>query len=394
MARTGGRITWRDGVSVLVVAECLVAGMGEGKAHVLGVRDGDRLVGAGAFYLRPDGTLCFMGEEHADFGGVLAVDDRADVIAAIVRGLFGPSSAWRRLELQCVLTGTPLARALALAGCLSSQRVPCPRVRFAARPLADLLAKDSLRRHERKLALVGGLSFAHLDAAAEIVPWLARFFKQHIERWSLTQTPSLFCDPRNREFYSELAGSAEPGGSLLFTIVEAGGAPVAMHFGLRSQDELLWYKPTFDPRLAASGPGEVLLAELLRRAGREGCAGLDFTRGGEAFKKRFASEVREVALYEAWPDAASAALARLGRGTRSSTVRALERLGIKAQVSLALRRADRALAVLGTRDRAPSLPVRAASTPVRTRRRSRFTRANRPHGCRVAVSARPGRRQR
>ena len=45
---------------------------GEGTPHVVAVREHGRLVGAGAFYTAPDGTLRFIGEEHADYGGVLA----------------------------------------------------------------------------------------------------------------------------------------------------------------------------------------------------------------------------------------------------------------------------------------------------------------------------------
>ena len=46
-------------------------------------------------------------------------------------------------------------------------------------------------------------------------------------------------------------------------------------------------------------PGEVLLAEIIRKAQDEGANGLDFTRGDEKFKMRFASELREVVTFNA-----------------------------------------------------------------------------------------------
>ena len=315
---------------------------GEGTPHVVAVHEHGRLVGAGAFYTAPDGTLRFIGEEHADYGGVLAERGREDVVEAIVAALFAAPIRWRRLCLHDVPLDGRLASALRARGAIEGGPVPCPRVRFDARPLEALLDKDSLKRHERKLRRQGEVTFLHLDAAAEIEPWLPRFVSQHVERWALTPTPSLFREPRNVEFYSALTGSAEPGGSLLFTVVLLDAAPAAMHFGLRSGDDLVWYKPTFDPRLAASGPGEVLLAELLRRAGREGAGGVDFTRGDEAFKLRFASEVRHVALIEAWPTPAAAATVRRRRALKSAVKAGLVRVGLKERVATLARRAGRA----------------------------------------------------
>ena len=314
---------------------------GEGTPLVIAVRDDGRLAGLGAFYTAPDGTLRFIGEEHADYGGVLAGGGRDDVVEAIVAALFEPPIRWQRLCLNDVPLDGRLAAALRARGAIAAEAVPCPRVRFAARPLAGLLDKDSLKRHERKLKRQGAVTYLHLDAATEIEPWLPRFVSQHVERWAVTATPSLFREPRNVEFYSALTGSAEPGGSLLFSVVLLDDRPVAMHFGLRSGDDLLWYKPTFDPRLAQSGPGEVLLAELLRRAGREGAAGLDFTRGDEAFKLRFASEVRHVALIEAWPTPAAAARVQRLRTLKAGIKAGLVRLGLKERAAVHARRTGR-----------------------------------------------------
>lgn len=309
---------------------------GKGTPLVIAVRDEGRLVGLGAFYTAPDGSVRFIGEEHADYGDVLVEQGPTEVVGAIVGAIVAALCAapvrWTRLCLHDVPVGGALAAALLARGAVAASRVPCPRVRFAARPVAELLDKDSLKRHERKLRRHGAVTFLHLDAAREIEPWLARFVGQHLERWALTPTPSLFREPRNVEFYSALAGSAEPGGSLLFSVVLVDGAAAAMHFGLRSGDDLVWYKPTFDPRLAASGPGEVLLAELLRRAALEGAAGLDFTRGDEAFKLRFASEVRHVALIEAWPTPARTARVRRLRALKDRLRATLERLGLKERV--------------------------------------------------------------
>jgi hypothetical protein len=60
---------------------------------------------------------------------------------------------------------------------------------------------------------------------------------------------------------------------------------------------LLWYKPAFDLQLAACSPGEILLSELIMYVSAKELAGLDFTRGDEAFKLRFCSEIRNNVNY-------------------------------------------------------------------------------------------------
>ncbi len=302
---------------------------GEGQALVIAVFEHDQAVGLGAFMITPRGRLAFMGEEHADYGNVLLSDDRPDVAGALVAALYAKRGLWRRLDLKDVPVGCPLAQALTLHSGLQGPVVACPRVQFSQRPLKTLLAKESLRRHERKVAQLGTVEFLHLDSAEEITPWLPRFFAQHIQRWAPTPTPSLFVRPRNCELYSELAQTAEPGGPLLFTVVQAGGEPVAMHFGFRSQNDVIWYKPTFDLKHAATGAGEVLLMELLRRADKEGAQGLDFSRGDEAFKLRFASEIRAVADFEDWPGPLRRSLTQATRAARALTVKGLTTLGLK-----------------------------------------------------------------
>ena len=87
---------------------------GDGRALILTVHEQDRLVGAGAFFIGHDRRLGFIGEEHADYGNVLAVDDRADVIEALVAALFARRQQWARLALQDVAVHTPLAAAAAV----------------------------------------------------------------------------------------------------------------------------------------------------------------------------------------------------------------------------------------------------------------------------------------
>jgi CelD/BcsL family acetyltransferase involved in cellulose biosynthesis len=99
-------------------------------------------------------------------------------------------------------------------------------------------------------------------------------------------------------------------GQLVFTEVRLDDAAVAFHFGFISEGDLIWYKPSFDPALSRVAPGEVLLRELLLLAGERGLTGFDFTRGDEAFKRRFADSERMAETYIFYSSATMAIAAR------------------------------------------------------------------------------------
>jgi CelD/BcsL family acetyltransferase involved in cellulose biosynthesis len=104
------------------------------------------------------------------------------------------------------------------------------------------------------------------------------------------------------------------------------GAPAAFHLGFVSEGDLLWYKPSFNPALARYSPGEVLLRELLLYAGEHRLSGLDFTRGDEAFKRRFSDMERCTKSFRFYSDRSEALRIR-SRDFVRNQLRALARTG-------------------------------------------------------------------
>ncbi len=155
-------------------------------------------------------------------------------------------------------------------------------------------AKTSLVRHERYFRRTGVLQVQHLVDGDEIAPHLDAFFEQHVRRWRATPYPSLFQDPRQREFYQRLTRQAGPEGWLRFTRVDWNGSPIAFHFGFCYAGTFLWYKPSFEVELARRSPGEVLLRQLLLAADAERASVFDFGIGDEPFKRRFATRFHQV----------------------------------------------------------------------------------------------------
>lgn len=166
---------------------------------------------------------------------------------------------------------------------------------------AEAAGRKSLRRHEAFFRREGGLEVHHHREAFEVLPHLEAFFDQHVERWADTPTPSLFTDPRQRDFYERLTRAGGAAGWLRFTRLEWRGRHIAFHFGFSHAGSFLWYKPSFAVDLARRSPGEVLLRQLILAATREGSTRFDFGLGDEPFKLRFATSVERVRTWGLYP---------------------------------------------------------------------------------------------
>jgi CelD/BcsL family acetyltransferase involved in cellulose biosynthesis len=244
-------------------------------------------------------TTYFLGLWHSDYLTFPVAPEEPDVVPALLDALDAHLPAHTPIQFSEVPQRTRLAQCLAqralrrFSDVFVESRTACPRLAIRGNEdvVLRMLRKESLRRHEKKLRLRGDIFVEHLTQASDIGPLLGVFFEQHVKRWSGMQFPSLFRLDYNRNFYRELTRNLAPRGGVIFSVLRLNGRPAAHHFGLRSRNDLLWYKPSFDTALAECSPGEVLLKNLISYAQEKGFASLDFTRGAEAFKSRFSSQV-------------------------------------------------------------------------------------------------------
>lgn len=247
--------------------------------------------------------VVLVGNEHADYAAILVDRKRPDALATLLTVLGGDLPAYATFRIADVRSDSTYAGLFARfarpwwSNWQPEGVVPCPRATLGRDRLNKLLKKKSLRRHSNGLAKLGTLKVRHMQSAAEILPRLDTFFAQHVERWSRTASPSLFLREYNRKLYREWARCLAPTGHLVYTEITLDETPVACHFGFISEGDLVWYKPSFAIDLAKHSPGEVLIRELLLLAGTLGLAGMDFTRGAEAFKQRFADQQRLAVTY-------------------------------------------------------------------------------------------------
>jgi CelD/BcsL family acetyltransferase involved in cellulose biosynthesis len=174
---------------------------------------------------------------------------------------------------------------------VEEQRAPYRRLGNADEDRKAVNNATSRRRfnHFRKS---GELNFHKLTSPEEIETQLDRFFEQHVGRRALAGEPSQFRDPDQRDFYRILAPALLTRGWLRFDRVVLDEEPIAYHFGCEFRNRFIWYKPSFDARLAKHSPGTVLMKFLVEDAVEHGLEEFDFTVGSEPFKYRYANGER------------------------------------------------------------------------------------------------------
>lgn len=263
--------------------------------------EGDSLVAAAPLVLSPKRLywwpmtcLEFAGTAPSDYTDFLYRDE--DSLRELVRALRA-ELAWDVLDLERIPSASPTTRVLAeefpgWRGTTCPCDVASTYVFGPGQDGSDILKKKSIHRHLNRLQRAGTVAVRHLTQAELIEPELEAFFTQHIERRSLTDTPSLFLDPRERLFYRRLTQQLAPCGQVLLTVITLNDHPVAFHYGFLYGQRLLWYKPSFSNQHAQLSPGKVLIAELFKYCRAHALAELDFTIGDDAYKEHFTNVKR------------------------------------------------------------------------------------------------------
>ena len=268
---------------------------------IVSVTRDQKLVGLAPLFLqgnreKGNATLHFLGEAHADYLNVIVDKETPFVLDLLLEKIIEYKGLWHRFYLPEIPSLSPLALKLIQLSERSNKEVkrgsttPCPGIYLHNNEeTRRLLNKKSVKRHLSHLSQIGKVEVRHFETAEDIVPFLDPFFQQHVDRWSVTSTPSLFLSQANRRFYTDLVASLCKERSIIFTVIQLKERPIAFHFGFVSGNSFIWYKPSFDLTLFNCSPGEVLLSELISMSFDRKCDEFDFTRGDEPFKIRFSN---------------------------------------------------------------------------------------------------------
>jgi CelD/BcsL family acetyltransferase involved in cellulose biosynthesis len=297
--------------------------------------DGEDLVGLAPLMVSRDGfgqrQLRFVGDSRADYLDLIVDQDRPEITEVLLEHACALSHLWDQLQLKNIPGRSPTTQRLEtfceIAGFrrLRTSNLHCPAlvIEGHADEARRIAGKYSLRRPHNRMARAGELVFRHVDEPDELQPLLEAFFDQHVRRWQGTDSPSLFQEPRNRQFFRLLAQALLPTGWLLFSVVEFKGAPAAFHFGFDYGGSVIWYKPSFDPELHQYSPGLVLLKGLIDYSIDNDRREFDFTIGDEPFKERYANTTRYNTEVRVYRRTSQYFLHSIVRSTRSAVKQAI-----------------------------------------------------------------------
>jgi CelD/BcsL family acetyltransferase involved in cellulose biosynthesis len=249
--------------------------------------------------------LRFIGHGSSDYSDFIISKSMESINLDILKYLVTRNDEWDEIELKHIPESSRLIvdlgdnSGMGLLYYLVHETTVCPALIIRDnQEITNILNKKSLKRHYNFFHKKESFNVIHTTQQSDIELYLNTFFRQHIDRWRHTSTPSLFVSPDNQLFYQELLNELCPLKQICFTAIFSENRPIAFHFGFVYQNTFVWYKPTFAPELRKYSPGEVLLKELLEYAVRHQYDEFDFTVGGEEFKLRFANIIRNNYSYK------------------------------------------------------------------------------------------------
>jgi CelD/BcsL family acetyltransferase involved in cellulose biosynthesis len=273
------------------------------KLHLIVVYDDETPIGFAPLVQSKDRfkrkIIQLAGYNNADYLDFVTPVKKQAVINKIIDYLFESPDEWGLIFLNNIPTESSTC-ALIKDACrqynfhyLEDNHIRCPYLQIHDRhdAINKLLSKYSNKRPYNYFRRQGNLEFRVLPDG-ETASHLPAFFSQHIQRWSDTNTPSLFNDPRNKLFYKNLSTQLSATDWLHFSILELDKTPLAYHYGFDYEGKYYWYKPSYNVDYSSHSPGTLLIRYLMQSAVEHGRHELDFTIGNEAFKRRFTNKVR------------------------------------------------------------------------------------------------------
>lgn len=269
-------------------------------------------------------VVSLAANAHTPRAAVVA--DSPDALAALARAF--ARSAVPELVAAPVVAGTPLAAALRTAvrdeRLLSTDHVQMssPYLDLTADPTAHLPRKmrKELGRGGRRLEESGELTLDVTHGGEEALRGFDDLVRIEDLGWKGDEGTSIAGEPGARGFYGDVVRWAAGAGLLWMVVLRAGGAPVAAELDLRHGECLYSLKMGFDPAYAKTGPGHVMMAQLLAHAWDEGVRRYEMLGADDPYKMRWTSAVHDVTslrAYRATPRGLTAfGMRRLAPGLR------------------------------------------------------------------------------
>lgn len=267
-------------------------------------RDGE-LVSIAPFYAEA-GMIWFVGSGAGDYLDFVGGSVDAGVLESLLRAARERVSDFVGVRLYAVPEESPTVHAIQTAArqlgwdCYEEKRWPAPLVDLAAKPERVRLAAGSGRR-ERFFRHHGRLELRQFEDADTILPQLGDLFAQHIARFEMAGKESFFTDPARCAFFERVTRAAASKGWVRLNRLDWDGRAIAYEYGFRYGGVYFGGPICFAVDLARRSPGKVLFNLLVTGAIDKGLRTYDLGHGDDAYKFRFATEVRHTCTLGLYP---------------------------------------------------------------------------------------------
>jgi CelD/BcsL family acetyltransferase involved in cellulose biosynthesis len=263
-------------------------------------RDDSGLIAAAPLVINSEKRLVFIGYPLADYSDVIVVHGRDDALTAILDALFGERRRWNKIVLdQLRQDGNG---ASAIAAYLRQNDKPfriidsdsCPAmVLDDIEKARKLYYKRNITTYVNWYKKQGEFRFNVYDDTEEALKRLEDLFAQHRKRRDLTPFPSLFENEKTRSFFRTFVAALNPDRIARLFSLTLDDEFLALYIAFEYGDTLYLYTTSFNVDYARRSPGQVILRCLFDYALEKGIRRLDFARGEESYKDRFANTVRQ-----------------------------------------------------------------------------------------------------
>ena len=246
--------------------------------------------------VRRGAVLASASNWHTPEFGSLAEDEdcRALIMQWVIR------ERRRRVDLSFLPADGPDADAFAEAasGCIVERREllrsPYLEVSGDWDSYWDGLSKNlrgTVKRCRNRLSDMGEVS-VELHRDGDLVETLTACFEIEASGWKGEEGTAIQAREETERFYRRVAAWADERGILRLAVLKAGDRPVAFNYAISDNGCEHLLKLGHDAELNRFGPGTVLTAEVLQAAFERGIGRYSFGGGEDAYKIRWASELR------------------------------------------------------------------------------------------------------
>jgi CelD/BcsL family acetyltransferase involved in cellulose biosynthesis len=273
------------------------------QVHIVTARRHGRLVAILPLVVRRSGVLRVLewaGHEVFDYGDVLA--ERAEDVDALWR-YASVAGGYDIALIKDVHAGAASLETFSTAMHLRDQRhnyfltldFPSGEAWLAAQ---SRKLRGDVRRKTEKMQARGVVSF-NVHHSEDLVPQsvIDALYAQKSAWFAERGASGVFSRPEVKNFLHDIAQDAAREGTLYLAWLTCGEAIVACHMGFVKNSVLHLYHTTYDAAFGAFSPGNAMMCETIKWAVDAHLRELDFMRGDEAYKQRFASGNRSLSAF-------------------------------------------------------------------------------------------------